>query len=291
LLSANQFTLIKILAFDISRPRYRQSFGVSFSEVTMQISRVGAIATNVFREVLRERIIYLTVLFAGALLLAISLVTEVAATTENKITLDLGMAGIGIFGLVVAIFVGTNLISKEIEKRTVLMLIAKPISRTEFVLGKHLGLSAVLTAMVFVLALIFFGIMSVRNFQYPAGSLLVSVTFNALELSLMAAVALCLGTFTSPLVATMLSFAVYIMGHFSPNLVVLSKSIKNPAMQSLVQGLYLVFPDLSRLDLKNDAVYGILPSSLTLVENAGYGIIYIVLLLALSTFVFSRQEF
>lgn len=257
----------------------------------MQISRVGAIATNVFREVLRERIIYLTVLFAASLLLAISLVTEVAGTTENKITLDMGMAGIGIFGLVVAVFVGTNLISKEIEKRTVLMLIAKPISRTEFVMGKHLGLSAVLTAMVFVLAIIFFGIMSARNFQYPAGSLLISVGFNALELSLMAAVALCLGTFTSPLVATMLSFAVYIMGHFSPNLVVLSKSIKNPAVQNLVQGLYLVFPDLSRLDLKNDAVYGILPSPMPLVENAGYGIIYIVLLLSLSAFVFSRQEF
>jgi ABC-type transport system involved in multi-copper enzyme maturation permease subunit len=257
----------------------------------MLISRVGTIATNVFREVLRERIIYLTVLFAGSLLLAISLLNEVAGGTENKITLDLGMAGIGLFGLVVAVFVGTNLISKEIEKRTVLMLIAKPISRTELIMGKHLGLSAVLTAMVFSLAIIFFVIMSARNFQYPAGSLLISVGFIALQLSLMAAVALCFGTFTSPLVATMLSFAVYIMGNFSSNLVVLSKTIKNPAVQHLVQGLYLVFPDLSRLDLKNDAVYGILPGTMTLVENAGYGVLYIVLLLSLSVFVFSRQEF
>jgi Cu-processing system permease protein len=257
----------------------------------MHIARVSVIASNVFREVLRERILYVVVIFAGLLLLGVTLLTEVAGGTENKITLDLGMAAIGLFGMVVSVFVGTGLINKEIEKRTVLMLIAKPISRIELIVGKHLGLSAVLAGMVGVMTIIFFALMSVRQFQYPVGSLLVSASFIALELSLIAAVALFFGVFTSSLVATMLSFAVYFMGHFSQNLVVLSKTIKNPAIQNLVQGLYLVFPDLSRLDLKNDAVYGILPNVPTLLGNAVYGVLYIILLISLSSWMFSRREF
>jgi Cu-processing system permease protein len=257
----------------------------------MHLTRVGVIATGVFREVLRERILYVVVIFAGLLLLGVTLLTEVAGGTENKITLDLGMAGIGLFGMVVAVFVGTGLINKEIEKRTVLMLVAKPISRTEIIVGKHLGLSAVLAAMVGFMTLIFFALMSLRQFQYPVGSLLISVGFNVIELSLIAAVALLFGVFTSTLVATMLSFAIYFMGHFSQNLVVLSKTMKNPAVQNMVQGLYLVFPDLSRLDLKNDAVYGILPNPPMLLGNAVYGILYIVLLISLASWLFSRREF
>jgi Cu-processing system permease protein len=257
----------------------------------MQINRVGVIASSVFREVLRERIMYVVVIFAGLLLLGVTLLTEVAGGTENKITLDLGMASIGLFGMVVAVFVGTGLINKEIEKRTVLMLIAKPISRVELIVGKHLGLSAVLAAMTAAMTLIFFALMSLRQFQYPVGSLLISMGFLILELSLIAAVALLFGVFTSSLVATMLSFAVYLMGHFSQNLVVLSKTIKNPAVQNMVQGLYLVFPDLSRLDLKNDAVYGILPNPMTLAGNTLYGLLYIVLLISLSSWLFSRREF
>jgi Cu-processing system permease protein len=141
------------------------------------------------------------------------------------------------------------------------------------------------------MTLIFFALMSLRQFQYPVGSLLISMGFLILELSLIAAVALLFGVFTSSLVATMLSFAVYLMGHFSQNLVVLSKTIKNPAVQNMVQGLYLVFPDLSRLDLKNDAVYGILPNPMTLAGNTLYGLLYIVLLISLSSWLFSRREF
>ncbi len=257
----------------------------------MNVNRVGVIAANVFREVFRERVLYLAALFGGLLLLAVTLLTEISADTENKITLDLGMAAIGVFGLIVAVFVGTGLIHKEIEKRTALVLMAKPMSRAEFIVGKHLGLSSVLAVLVMLMTLIFFAIMSFRQFQYPVGSLLIAAGFTLLELLLLAAVAMAFGVFTSPLVATLLTFGVYLMGHLSQNLVTLSKSIENPALQTAIKGLYLVFPNLSALDLKNQAVYGILPPATELLANTAYGLIYAVLMLAIATWIFSYREF
>jgi ABC-type transport system involved in multi-copper enzyme maturation permease subunit len=257
----------------------------------VNIKRIWAIATNTFREVFRDRILYLAGLFAILLVLAVVLLSEVSAGAENKITLDLGLAAIELFGLIVAVFVGTGLVSKEIEKRTALVLIAKPMSRTEFIAGKHVGLSAALTLLVTLMTAIYLIVMSLKQFQYPLDSLLMATVYIVLELSLVTAAAILFSVFTSSLVATTLTFAIYLMGHFSQNLVTLSRTIQNPAVQQMVKGIYLVFPDLSRLNLKNEAVYGSLPNTTTLLANAGYGLLYIVLLLAVAIFIFSYREF
>jgi ABC-type transport system involved in multi-copper enzyme maturation permease subunit len=99
------------------------------------------------------------------------------------------------------------------------------------------------------------------------------------------------GVFTSSLLATLLSFGVYLMGNLSPDLVQLGNLSRNPSIQALTQGLYLVLPDLSRLNLKNDAIYGLLPSPLTLLGNGLYGLLYTVLILAIAILIFSRREF
>ena len=121
----------------------------------MNIFRVWAIAANGFREVIRDRIFYFVGFFALIMALALKILPEISVGTHQKIFLDLGLGLIGILGTIVAIFVGTSLINKEIEKRTVLVLIPKPISRAEFIVGKHLGLSAVLLVMVTLMTLIY----------------------------------------------------------------------------------------------------------------------------------------
>jgi ABC-type transport system involved in multi-copper enzyme maturation permease subunit len=257
----------------------------------LNIFRVWVIASNVLREVLRDRVLYLGLLFAVVILGATLLLPEVSAGSEGKILLDLGIALIGLFGLIVAVFVGTGLLNKEIEKRTVLVLMAKPMSRTEFIVGKHLGLSTVLAILVALMTAVFFVVMSWKQIDYPLGSLVVAAVYLLLELSLITAVGILFGVFTSSLIATLLTLAVYFMGHFSQNLVTLSNTVDTPSIQRLIQGLYLIFPDLARLDLKNTAVYGSLPSASTLLLNAGYGLTYIVLLLTLATLMFSRRQF
>jgi Cu-processing system permease protein len=257
----------------------------------MNIFRVWAIGTNVFREVFRERVLYVAALFGVALVIAVLLLNEVSGGAEGKISLDVGLAGISLLGLTVAAFMGAGLINKEIEKKTALVLIAKPMSRSEFIVGKHLGLTSILGVLVLLMNLMLFGVMTWRGIPFSWTTLSVSGLYLILELSLMTAVALLFGVFTSSLIATILTFAVYLMGRSSQNLVTLSQSIKTDSVKSIVKGIYLIFPDLSRLNLKDQAVYGILPDTGTLTLNAGYGILYIVLLLAIASLIFARREF
>jgi ABC-type transport system involved in multi-copper enzyme maturation permease subunit len=254
---------------------------------------VFVIATNVFREVIRDRVLYLIAFFAILLVAAAVLLREVSVGSDGKILLDLSLAAIELLGLVVAVFVGTALVNKEIEKRTVLVLMSKPISRAEFIVGKHLGLAAVLAVLVAAMTAINLVILNVRQVPYSLPSLLLTALYQFFELSLIGAVALLFGVFTSSLLATLLTFAVYLMGHLSRDLVALGKLSENPQLQQFTQSLYLLLPDLSRLDLKNQAVYGLqlLPAAIDLLSNALYGGIYTALLLAIAVLIFARRQF
>ncbi len=257
----------------------------------MGIERIWVLGSHVFQATFRERVLYITAVFALVMVLAVVLLSEVSAGTENKISLDVGLGAMSLFGLVVTAFLGSSLINREIEQRTALVMMAKPISRAEFVMGKHLGLSAVLGVLVALMTVIFFAVMSFKGFTYPAGAIIVAALYMVLELALLAAGAILFGVFTSSLIGTLLTLALYFMGHFSHNLIALGERLESAFAQSLVQVIYLIFPDLSRLDLKNDAVYGILPPVATLMSNALYGVIYTALLLAIATWIFSRRDF
>ena len=259
----------------------------------MSLSRIWVIATNVFKEVIRDRVLYLVAVYAVLLFAAAALLPDVAGGAQDKITLDLGLAGIHLLGLVVTVFVGTGLINKEIEKRTVLVLISKPISRLEFILGKHLGLSAVLAVLMALLAVVYLAVLAVNQIPFSIVSLLLAVLFTCLEMALLTAAALLFGVFTSSLLATLLTIGVYLMGHLSQDMVALGKLSESATFQNVANGLYLILPDLERLNLRNEAVYGlaIFPSTLELTGHFIYGVLYTVLLLAVTVFVFARRQF
>ena len=259
----------------------------------MNLVRISVIATNVFREVMRDRILYIIGFYALILVAAIRLLPEFAAATNDKMFLDFGLAAMSAIGLIVAVFVGTGLVNKEIEKRTVLVLIAKPVSRSEFVVGKYLGLLAVLAVFIAAMTAIYLGFLQFGNIAHPTASILIATIFLFLQLSLISAVAITLGVFTSSLLATALTFGVYLMGNITQDILQLARLGHNPGIERLTQGLYLVLPDLSRLDLKNSAIYGMqaLPNPTALITNAGYGLLYSVMLLAIAIFIFSQREF
>ncbi len=257
----------------------------------MNLIRIWIIASNGFREVIRDRILYVIGFFAVVLALSLRLLPEISVGADGKIFLDVGLGLTSFLGAIVAIFVGTALINKEIEKRTVLILIPKPISRTELIVGKHLGLCAVLTVVIAIMTVLYLGALSWANITFSPISLLVSQAYLLLELAVLTAVAITFGVFTSSILATLLSFGIYIIGHLSNDLLELAKLSKNPSITALTESIYLVVPNLERFNLKNTAVYGILPSSSELFINAVYAIIYIVLLLTISSLIFSRRQF
>ena len=259
----------------------------------MNVNRVMAIASNSFREVVRDRILYIIGFYAVILAAAAMLLPELAAATEDKMFLDVGLAVMSTLSLIIAVFVGTGLISKEIEKRTILMLIAKPISRNEFIIGKYFGLSTVLALLVIAMSAIYLIFLQVNNIDYSAKSIVINAIFLILQLSLMSAIAIAFGVFTGSILATALTFAVYLMGNITQDLLKQAHIGENPGLERITQGLYLLLPDLSRLNLKNDAVYGLsaLPDYTKLFIDAGYSLLYSAMLLAIAAFIFSQKEF
>lgn len=257
----------------------------------MSLIRIWSIAANGFREVIRDRVFYFVGFFLLLLAIALRLLPEIAVGTDEKIFLDLGLAAIEALTVIVAVFIGTNLINKEIEKRTILVLIAKPISRVEFILGKHFGLSAVLVVLVVAMTIIYLILLSLAQISYPIGSILISLVFLCLQLFLLTAVAIAFGVFTSSILATLLSLGVYLMGQISRDILALGKLSQNPGLERLTKFIYLFLPDLSRLNLKNTAVYDILPSPAELLANALYAICYTVFLLVVAILIFSKRQF
>lgn len=257
----------------------------------MNSGRIIEIAKNVFLEAIRDRILYIIGLFTVLMIAAVRLIPELSVGTEDKIILDFGLAVINILGLIVTVFVGTGLVNKEIEKRTVYILVAKPLSRSELIIGKHIGLSGVLAVLLMAMTVIYGLILSLSGIDYPVGSILVTVIFIFIQLSLLTAVAILFGVFTSSLLATLFTFGIYLMGNLSRDLVNLGDLSDNPEIKKLMMGLYVVLPDLSRLDLKNDAVYGLLPSMDNLFTNLAYALLYTMLLLSITIAMFARREF
>jgi ABC-type transport system involved in multi-copper enzyme maturation permease subunit len=257
----------------------------------MNLFRIWAIAANGFREVIRDRILYVIGFFAIFLALALRLLPEISVGADGKIFLDLGLAATSLLGAIVAIFVGTGLINKEIEKKTVLVLIPKPISRTEFIVGKHLGLSAVLAAMIAIMTVIYLAMLYWAKIPFSLSSILLSQAFLFLELAVLTAVAILFGVFTSSILATLFSFGIYFMGHISKDLLKLGAITKNENIETLTKSLYLVLPNLERFNLKNDAVYGLLPASSELFSTLLYGILYIIFLLTIANLIFARRQF
>ncbi|MCU7242536.1 MAG: ABC transporter permease [Microcystis aeruginosa WS75] len=257
----------------------------------ISILRIWVIAANGFREVIRDRILYFIGFFALLMAFALRLLPEIAVGTHQKIFLDLGLAAIGLLGVMVAVFVGTGLINKEIDKRTILVLIPKPLSRAEFILGKHLGLSGVLAVMLGVMLVIYLLMLLGMKVSFQPLPLIVSVFYLGLELILIAAVAIAFGVFTSSILATLMTFGVYLMGHISKDLIQLGIISKNPNILAITKNIYLILPDLERLNFRNEAVYGLLPSADVLIGNALYSLVYTGLLLGISILIFSRRQF
>ena len=257
----------------------------------MNIRSVIAIAANGFREVIRDRILYVIGFFILLLVLASRILPPIAIGADEKIFLDLGIGAISLLGAIVAIFVGTGLINKEIEKKTVLILVPKPITSAEFILGKHLGLSAVITVLVVVMSVIYFVMMNLLGIDYPLQSLSIAIAYILLELALVIAISMTFGVFASSILATLLSFGVYLMGHFTRDLLELGRITENPGIEKITKTLFLILPDLERMNLKNEAVYNLLPSTGELISSLIYGILYIVFLLLITITIFSRRQF
>ena len=255
--------------------------------------RIRAIARNAFREAVRDRVLYNLVLFVLLLTGASIFIGELSGGQERKLIVDLGLSAMLLFGVFIAIFVGVGLVYKEIERRTIYAVFSKPVGRGEFLVGKYLGLCLTLLVNVVVMAIgVSLALMYVNGGWDPLiPTIWPAVLLIYLELMLITAIALLFSSFSSPAVSALLTFLFFIIGHFSADLKTLAVSLGSTSARWLFTSLYYLLPNLANYSFITPAAHGRAPSAEFIFATALYAFVYIAVILATATLVFSRRNF
>ena len=253
------------------------------------MSAILAIGINTFREAIRDRILYLLLVFALILIGVSRLLSLLTVGNEEKIIKDVGLSAISVFGVLTAVFVGVSLVFKEIERRTIYTLLANPVSRWQFIVGKFAGLMAVLWLNVGLMSVALIGIVAARG-EGP-GQLVPAIVLILVELAVITAFALLFSSLTNPVLAALFTFAVYVTGHLSWSLKLLQGKVGGGFSANLFGWLYRLWPNLDYLDVKSEAAHGLPLAPGHFPSAVVYGLGYATLVLVLACAVFQRKEF
>src|SRR2546430_3216381 len=254
---------------------------------------IAAIARNAFREAVRDRVLYNLVLFVLLLIAGAIFLGELSAGQETKIIIDLGLSAMLLLGVFVAIFVGVGLVYKEIERRTLCAILARPIGRGQFLLGKYLGLCLTLLVNVIIMGVgVSLALIYIRRGWDPlAIRIWPAIMLIYFELMIITAVALLFSTFSSPALSALLTFFVFVIGNFSADLKSLSSTSNQVAARLVFRALYYLLPNLTTYSVITPAAHGLSPDMQTIMLAVAYTIVDSVVLLAVATLVFSRRNF
>jgi ABC-type transport system involved in multi-copper enzyme maturation permease subunit len=269
----------------------------------VSVPTVARVAANVFKESVRDKVLYSIVLFAVIVILASLLLGQLTAGQEVKIIKDLGLSAISLFGHFIAIFIGIGLVSKEVERRSIYALLAKPMSRTELLVGKFFGLLSTLTINVSVMTAALVAVLAVyaaltppelaKVWETPAidPMIVVAAAMILAELAVVTAIAIFFSTFTSPVLAAAFTVGLVIAGQFGADLKNFEQVVESPAVQWMARGLYYVLPNLAPFDVKSQFVHGHPIPAGYVALTMGYGVLYVAALLTVASLLFSRRDF
>lgn len=253
------------------------------------MSRVWAVAGCTIREAVRDKLLYNLVMFALFLIVSTILLSRLTLGDFHRLVLDVGLAAINLFGVVIAIFVGVGLVNREIERKTIYVVLSKTIPRWQFLLGKYLGLACTVAANVAIMAV---GLALVLwLMDIPArGELAAALLAICLELWVLTAVALLCSTVTSTTLSAISTLTVYVVGHSIGQLALFGEKL-DPFGRTLLTVAGYVLPDLERFNLKGLVIEPQPFGSLDIMWLIAYGVTYIAFLLTLATAVFQRRDF
>ena len=220
------------------------------------------IALQVFKESVRDKVLYNLVVFAVLLIAASYLIGQLTAGQEIKIIKDLGLGATQLFGLLIAVFIGIGRVSREIERRSIYSLLAKPVRRHELILGKYAGLVLTLVVNISVMAVALYAVLGYmswveseefrQSWEAPAidPALLLAIFLIFAQLMLVTAIALFFSTFSSPILTAVLTFGLFAIGHFNTDLRNFENVVDSRAAAYLARALYYLLPNLEPFDVR-----------------------------------------
>lgn len=256
------------------------------------VRRVLSIASNTFRETIRNKILYAILAFAFFAIGMTFFLADLSVGDFARIIADVGLASIHIFGVVMAIFLGITLISNEVDRRTVYIILSKPVRRHEFIFGKTLGLSLTLALTTLAMAAVLFVVhMAYRYGGRAEPGIFVASAGIYMELVVLTCLACLFSTFTTPVLSAIFTISLFLLGHLTGYLHAVADQSNIAALRWGGRGLFYLLPNLEIFNWKNGVVYGE-AGSLPVIGWAGaYLLFYSACVLCLSCLLFARKDF
>jgi ABC-type transport system involved in multi-copper enzyme maturation permease subunit len=254
-------------------------------------ARIVYIATNTFREAVRDRVLYNLIAFALLMSAAAVLVGQISIGIERLVIVNLGLTAVSLFGLVIAIFIGIGLVSKEIEKRTLYTVLSRPVRRWEFIAGKFFGLAGTLVVNTFFMAIGVFAALAYvsHHFEKSDVFLLVALYFIILQFLLVVALALFFSSFSTPVFSAVFAFWLFVIGSFAGDLRAFAK-LTHGITRWLATGAAYLIPNFSELNIISQVAHGE-PVSIHLVMlNTFYVFMYCLAALNAAVLIFERRN-
>lgn len=249
---------------------------------------IWAIARNTFRETIRDRILYLLVAFGVIVIAASLLAGSVSLGQEVRVIQNFGLTAMLVFLLIITVFTGTQLVYREIERKTVYMLLSKPVSRDAFYLGKFVGLALTTAAVTAIMGVAFIALVALKTHSV-APMQIAAILMMMLEAWLLTAVGMLFSAFTAPLSSAVYTLCLALIGHASTAL--LAVSIKSqPAIKYVLEFIYYVFPNLEKFNLRNEVVFNAPIDWSFIGWGTGYAIVFTAALLALGVAIIRKYE-
>jgi Cu-processing system permease protein len=256
------------------------------------VKRIGVVALNTFREAVRDRVLYNLVFFALVMMAAAVLVGSISIDIEQIVIVTLGLSAISVIGLLIAVFIGVGLVSKEMDKRTLYALLAKPLRRWEFLTGKFAGL--VFTLAVNTAAMAAALLLALYHVKHAlAGAdiaVLVAIYFILLKLALVVALAMLFSCFTTPLLAILFTAGLYVAGLFVHELRGLQAEGIGPGLAAMLRWLSYLLPNFENFDVMGAAAHGRAIPGALIAQNTLYAALYCAIALMVAAAIFSRRN-
>lgn len=248
------------------------------------------LAKNTFREGIRDRLFLIIGVFGVVLLVSSFVIGPLSLGEERRITQDIGLASISLLTFIIAILVGTGIVYKEIEKRTIYTVLSKPVGRWQFIVGKFLGLSAIVGLLVLGMTAVLLVVNSLDGTGIQAG-LLVAVLLIWMELILLTALSIMMSTICSPILGAIFTMMLYVVGHTSADLKDLAGRFGTSVVQFFSDVVYYALPNLEYLNVRDKAIHGVHIDAAYIGFACAYALLYTVVFLTIAILVFDRKEF
>ena len=251
---------------------------------------VAVIALNTYKETIRDKLLYNLLIFAILLISSSVILSTLTVGERSKIIVDLSLAGVNIFGVLIAIFVGIGLVSKEIEKKTIYTIISKPVRRWQFLIGKYAGLLMVL-AVNLTLMTVFLYVAQLAGEWGLRPELLKAIWMIYVELMVVTALALLFSTFTTSTLAAIFTLSLYVIGHLSSSIKEFADRIGGTFASVIANVIYYSLPNLDYFNIKAEVVHQVPVSMTYLVWSSLYGVAYVTVILLVAVVIFQRRDF